>query len=288
MQYNNYTINYQLNDNTFYIKVINNIMLTVYETTIDSDNFKYKLTQIKNIFDNCLKTKDIILNFIISYNKLSINTIYKTEFMDIDFDIILNQVEVSNITTLDLNRKVFELEKELENVKLKLPVLENKLQYYEDMTPIIFTHNKKNSVQFLSNSTYLYYPDMAFYEESHIRVRERALHTKITTFCNESQSKNIDKSIKEKYKRIKEISLTYYIDSDVLLNDHTRTNYNIIIPPKKIVKIWYNNNDPPTILEEGVHNCMHLQSIYLIWLGSIKYKDDIPDNFELLDFKNFE
>ena len=32
-----------------------------------------------------------------------------------DFDIILNQVKVSNITTLDLNRKVFELEKEIIN-----------------------------------------------------------------------------------------------------------------------------------------------------------------------------
>ena len=42
-----------------------------------------------------------------------LNTIYKTEFMD--FDIILNQVKVSNITTLDLNRKVFELEKEIIN-----------------------------------------------------------------------------------------------------------------------------------------------------------------------------
>ena len=285
MQYNNYTINYQLNDNTFYIKVINNIMLTVYETTIDSDNFKYKLTQIKNIFDNCLKTKDIILNFNTSCNRLIINTIYKTEFMDIDFDIILNQVEVSNITTLDLNRKVFELEKELENIKLKLPVLESKLQYYEDMTPIIFTHNKKSGVH--TPSVSIYYPDVTFYQESHIRVREQALHTKITTHCSESQSKNISEYMKQKYSRIQG-SLAHHESNDMLLTKSTMDVYNIIIPPKKIVKVWYNNNNPPTILEEGVHCYSKLEQIYLIWLGSIKYKDDIPDNFELVNFKNFE
>ena len=288
MQYNDYTINYQLNDNTFYIKVINNIMLTVYETTIDSDNFKYKLSQLKNIFDNCLKTKDIILNFIVSYNKLTINTIYKTEFMDIDFDIILNQVEVSNVSTLDLNRKVFELEKELENVKLKIPLLENKLQYYEDMTPIIFTHNKQNNVH--HSNTLVYYSDVTFYQESHIRVFTQELHTKITTFCNESKSKNISESNKEKYKRIQD-SLAYHISSDMLLDDNTRTHYNIIVPPKKIVKVWMNDNNPPTILSEGVHKYTkfgHVVKVHLIWLGSIKYKDDIPDNFELANFKNFE
>lgn len=286
MQYNNYTINYQLNDNTFYIKVINNIMLTVYETTIDSDNFKYKLSQIKNIFDNCLKTKDIILNFIVSYNKLTINTIYKTEFMDIDFDIILNQVEVSNVSTLDLNRKVFELEKELENIKLKIPILENKLQYYEDMTPIIFTHNKKYDPQ-NTNGNPVYYPDVTFYQESHIRVLLDSLHPKITAFCNESQSKNISESNKEKYRRIRD-SLATYINNDMLSSKSVMDNYNIIVPPKKIVKVWTNNNDPPTILSEGVHHYVRLPQIHLIWLGSIKYKDDIPDNFELANFKNFE
>lgn len=284
MQYNDYTINYQLNDNTFYIKVINNIMLTIYETTIDSDNFKYKLSQIKNIFDNYLKTKDIILNFIVSYNKLTINTIYKTEFMDIDFDIILNQVEVSNVSTLDLNRKVFELEKELENIKLKIPLLENKLQYYEDMTPIIFTNNKQSCVQ----PSDIYYPDVTFYQESHIRVFTQELHTKITTFCNESKSKNISESNKEKYKRIQEISLARYISSDMLFASTPMNYYNIIVPPKKIVKVWLNNNNPPTILSEGVHKYSGIGQVFLIWLGSIKYKDDIPDNFELANFKNFE
>jgi hypothetical protein len=288
MQYNDYTINYQLNDNTFYIKVINNIMLTVYETTIDSDNFKYKLSQIKNIFDNCLKTKDIILNFIVSYNKLTINTIYKTEFMDIDFDIILNQVEVSNVSALDLNRTVFELEKELENIKLKIPLLENKLQYYEDMTPIIFTNNKKYKPQFETSGNHVYYPDVTFYEESHIRVLlENSLNTKITAFCNESQSKNISESNKEKYRRIRD-SLATYISSDMLLSKSHMDNYNIIVPPKKIVKVWTNDNNPPTILGEGVHRYDRLPQIHLIWLGSIKYKDDIPDNFELANFKNFE
>jgi len=205
--------------------------------------------------------------------------------MDIDFDIILNQVEVSNITTLDLNRKVFELEKELENIKLKLPVLESKLQYYEDMTPIIFTHNKKSGVH-ISGQT-IYYPDVTFYQESHVRVQRDDIYSKINTHCKESQSKNISEYMKQKYSRIQG-SLAHYESNDMLLTKSTMDVYNIIIPPKKIVKVWGYDNNPPKILGEGVHCYAHIGQICLIWLGSIKYKDDIPDNFELVNFKNFE
>jgi hypothetical protein len=50
MQYLDYTIYHQLNDKTLYIKVINNMMLTIYETNLIKNQFKYKLEIVNNIF----------------------------------------------------------------------------------------------------------------------------------------------------------------------------------------------------------------------------------------------
>jgi hypothetical protein len=100
-------------------------------------------------------------------------------------------------------------------------------------------------------------------------------------------SKNISEYMKQKYSRIQG-SLAHHESNDMLLTKSTMDVYNIIIPPKKIVKVWSYDNNPPKILGEGVHYYAHIGQICLIWLGSIKYKDDIPDNFELVNFKNFE
>ena len=94
MQYQNYTISYQLNGEgkTLFIKVINSIMFQSYETTIIKNNFKYKLEIVKNILDNCLTNKDINLKFNVFSKQLQIICLYKTEIFDFEFEIGLDEV----------------------------------------------------------------------------------------------------------------------------------------------------------------------------------------------------
>jgi len=122
MQYQNYTISYQLNGEgkTLFIKVINSIMFQSYETTIIKNNFKYKLEIVKNILDNCLTNKDINLKFNVFSKQLQIICLYKTEIFDFEFEIGLDEVEIKNVESFDLNKRIYELE--------------NKIKIYEEHT----------------------------------------------------------------------------------------------------------------------------------------------------------
>jgi hypothetical protein len=122
MQYQNYTITYQLNGEgkTLFIKVINSIMFQSYETTIIKNNFKYKLEIVKNILDNCLTNKDINLKFNVFSKQLQIICLYKTEIFDFEFEIGLDEVEIKNVESLDMNKRIYELE--------------NKIKIYEEYT----------------------------------------------------------------------------------------------------------------------------------------------------------
>ena len=51
----------------------------------------------------------------------------------------------------------------------------------------------------------------------------------------------------------------------------------VIIPPRKIMKVWKTINLEPTYYTCGIYEIL-LKDIDMIWLGSEECKDDIPDN----------
>ena len=233
----------------------------------------YKLSQVKNIFDNCLKSKNIILNFIVLSQQLVINCNYNTELMDFNFDINLDEIKVENTNVLDLNKKVFELEKELKESR-------EIISFYKEFSPIVFSGFKINS------SGYAEYADTSFYQKSIILC-----HLNVNSNINRIVSADISRLSIEEQNRYRRIRDNVYIYS----GNNTRYGgifdkkdlYDIIIPPGKMLKTWQNNNLEPTVYNQGIYKGIILNGSFLIWMGVEEYQYDIPENFECANFKNF-
>ena len=256
MQYQDYTIYHQLNDKTLYIKVINNMMLTIYETNLIKNQFKYKLEIVNNIFDNCLKNKNITLKFMVLSNQLQIIVLYKTDIIDFEFEISLDEIELKNVQSLDLNKKVFELEQ--------------KIKLYEELTPIVFNYLHFDS-QHNSQSIPMR-ASISFYDKAQL-ICTQTIATRITQYLAKPENK-INKENKKRYDRISNnIRIADYMISQY-------HNHQVIIPPGKILKVWDDNNIAPKIYTCGIHN-PHLGVMF--WCGSEEYKDDILDDFKLQD-----
>ena len=262
MQYQGYTIFNQLHEGrTLFVKVINNIMLTVYETTLMRNNFKYDLDMVKNILDNSLTNKDINLKFNVLSKQLQIICLYKTEIFEFKFEIGLDEVELKNVQSLDLNKKIYELE--------------NKIKIYEEQTPIVFQRvidtrilDSDNDGTNRYNGHYAY----SFYNKAQLICRSSS-STRIKAFLDKPEN-NLVAKIKQRYDRIK----TYMINADSFMDRYHCQQ--IIIPPGKILKVWNNDNLKPKIYTYGIYT-VPLGEMF--WLGSEEYKDDIPDDFKLLD-----
>jgi hypothetical protein len=264
MQYQNYTISYQLNGEgkTLFIKVINSIMFQSYETTIIKNNFKYKLEIVKNILDNCLTNKDINLKFNVFSKQLQIICLYKTEIFDFEFEIGLDEVEIKNVESLDMNKRIYELE--------------NKIKIYEEQTPIVFQRRIDNRIlnsDAQGTSKYYGHYSYSFYDKAQLICRGTST-TKIEAFIDKPEN-NLVAKIKQRYDRIRRYILNINTFES---GDNVRQ---IIIPPGKIIKVWNNDNLKPTIYTHGIYNGIQLGEMF--WLGSCEYKDDIPDDFRLLD-----
>ena len=255
MQYQDYTIYHQLNDKTLYIKVINNMMLTIYETNLIKNQFKYKLEIVNNIFDNCLKNKKITLKFMVLSNQLQIIVLYKTDIIDFEFEISLDEIELKNVQSLDLNKKVFELKQ--------------KIKIYEELTPIVFNYafNDQPTQQSVAMR-----PSISFYDKAQL-ICTQTIATRITQYLAKPENK-INKEDTERYDRIS----NYIKIADTMISQYH--NHQVIIPPGKILKVWDDNNIAPKIYTCGIHN-PHLGVMF--WCGSEEYKDDILDDFKLQD-----
>ena len=260
MQYQGYTIfnQAQVEGKTLFVKVINNIMLTVYETTLMRNNFKYDLDMVKNILDNSLTNKDINLKFNVLSKQLQIICLYKTEIFEFKFEIGLDEVELKNVQSLDLNKKIYELE--------------NKIKIYEEQTPIVFQRTITQTV--LNQMTDNRFGDSySFYNKVQLICRSTSFNI-ISTFINKPEN-NLVAKIKQRYDIIK----TYMIHAESFMNGYN--GQQIIIPLGKILKVWNNDNLKPKIYTYGIYNGVQLGEMF--WLGSEEYKDDIPDDFKLLD-----
>lgn len=255
MQYQDYTIYHQLNDKTLYIKVINNMMLTIYETNLIKNQFKYKLEIVNNIFDNCLKNKNITLKFMVLSNQLQIIVNYKTDIIDFEFEISLDEIELKNVQSLDLNKKVFELEQ--------------KIKIYKELTPIVFNYafNDQRTLQSIPMR-----PSISFYDKAML-ICTQTIANRIRQYLDKPENK-INKENKKRYDRI---SHNINVGDNMISQYHS---HQVIIPPGKILKVWDDNNIAPKIYTCGIHT-PHLGVMF--WCGVDEYKDDIHDDFKLAD-----
>jgi hypothetical protein len=72
---------------------------------------------------------------------------------------------------------------------------------------------------------------------------------------------------------------------DEKLYDHVMNNNIIIIPKNKVIKVWYDikktgpsNNSIASIYYDGIYDSNILKYAIVIWMGSIEYIDDLPNN----------
>jgi hypothetical protein len=161
-----------------------------------------------------------------------------------------------NVQSLDLNKKVFELEQ--------------KIKIYEELTPIVFNYNLFNCQRNQQNIPMR--PSISFYDKA-ILICNQNIATRISGYINKPENK-INKENKERYNRI---SNNIKVADSMITQYH---NHQVIIPPGKILKVWDDNNIAPKIYTCGIHN-PHLGVLF--WCGVKEYKDDISDNFKLQD-----
>ena len=72
-----------------------------------------------------------------------------------------------------------------------------------------------------------------------------------------------------------------YIDNDFF--DFVNNNNDVIVPKNKVIKVWQNshhinNNGNASIYYEGQYQANIFTHAIVIWMGSIEYIDDLPNN----------
>lgn len=268
MQYQDYTIFNQLHveGKTLFVKVINNVMLTIYEATLMKNNCKYKLETIKNILDNCLINKEINIKINVFSKQLQIICLYKTDIIDLEFEFGLDEVEIKNIQSLDLNRQISDLR--------------SQIKIYEEQTPIVFCCSNindwlnKNSINCSSSNAPTTY---SFYNKAMLICNGSNI-SRITAFIDKPENNLIAKTT-ERYNKIRP-----YMRSSASF--FTRYHgQQIIIPPRKILKVWQYDNLKPKIYTCGIHENINLGVLF--WCGIEEQKNDVPDEFKLHDFIGF-
>lgn len=265
MQYQDYTIFNQLHveGKTLFVKVINNVMLTVYEATLMKNNCKYKLETIKNILDNCLINKEINIKINVFSKQLQIICLYKTEIIDLEFEFGLDEVEIKNIQSLDLNRQISDLR--------------SQIKIYEEQTPIVFSCNNTNAI--LNDSSMAGHTPVSysFYNKAMLICNGPHI-LRITGFIDKPENNLIAKTT-ERYNKIR----TYMRSSASFFTRYHAQQ--IIIPPRKILKVWQYDNLKPKIYTCGIHEGINLGVLF--WCGIEEKKDEVPDEFKLHELSGF-
>ena len=265
MQYQDYTIFNQLHveGKTLFVKVINNVMLTVYEATLMKNNCKYKLETIKNILDNCLINKEINIKINVFSKQLQIICLYKTEIIDLEFEFGLDEVEIKNIQSLDLNRQISDLR--------------SQIKIYEEQTPIVFNCNNTNAILNASSMAGYTPVSYSFYNKAMLICNGKHI-PRITAFIDKPENNLIAKTT-ERYNKIRTCMRS---------SEHFFTIYHgqqIIIPPRKILKVWQYDNLKPIIYTCGIHENINLGVLF--WCGIEEQKNDVSNEFKLHELTGF-
>jgi hypothetical protein len=261
-QYKDYTIHYQLNSDTFYIKAINNITFISYENTIENGLFAYKQSTIKNIFDNLLTDKNICIDFIITPKTLTMKCSYSNDIVDITFDLILNEILDEKYIMIE---KIIENNKKLieENMKLKLEkdTSNTKLKQYTSLPQLNWELELETILKTFLN------PDPAYCDKNAFKNNTN-YHTSLNKNFSEISNSIKNININETIYNICYYSYSFYVLGYItyskffLITDKNIYKLQIVSPQKNNIKI----RDAPDYMiipnNIGGYQDMSLNNIY--------------------------
>jgi len=261
-----YQINHTINSNTIHIQVIHNKTYTYYESFIENTDIH------RQIFENI---NNMELNFHICDTKLFLFFDYNGK----SYDFEINKKDINTIKFNTLEAKYNALkdkynvlkdecflqfktlqEEQIKNICLRRNILklEQQIQINEDQQPIVF------NVMYTNNNTIF---DSNF---SHRGGRScdntSHFYKKSELICDGGIWASINNYLNKLVPKIDLLRLNSKIQKVL-----------VIIPPRKIMKVWINIKSEPTYYTCGIHE-LSLDKVMMIWLGIEKCKDDIPDN----------
>ena len=151
-------------------------------------------------------------------------------------------------------------EEQLKNICLRHNIfkLEEQIRINEDQQPIIFNRMYKHNDDI--------FDDVAGAHVAHFYKKSELI------IVNSAHTHKIEKYLAEHKYKIGPLRC-----SSIYINDIIQ----VIIPIRKIMKVWINNKVQPTYYTCGIYE-ISLRDIDMIWLGSEDCKDDIPDNLIVL------
>jgi len=283
-----YTITHSINDNAINIQVIHNKTDTYYESFIENTDTH------RQIFENI---NNMELNFHICDTKLFLYFDYNSK--SYDFEINKKDINTIKFKTLEAKYNALKDETTVQYKKLEDKYEDNYIQYKK-------LEDKYNALK-INNS--IQFKKLEEEQVKNICLRRNILKLEEQIHINEDQQPIIFHRMYKHTEDIFDVSragaraLHFYKKSELISVNSAHTykldNYldkhtykigllrcssiniydiiQVIIPIRKIMKVWINNKTQPTYYTRGIYEIL-LKDIDMIWLGSEDCKDDIPDN----------
>ena len=254
-----YTITHSINENVIHFQVIHNKTNTYYESFIENTDTH------RQIFENI---NNMELNFHICDTKLFLFFDYNGK----SYDFEINKKDINTVKFNTLEAKYNALKDKYICLRRNILKLEQQIQINEDQQPIVF------NVMYTNNNTIF---DSNF---SHRGGRScdntSHFYKKSELICDGGIWASINNYLN---KLVPKIDLLRPKIDLLRLNSKIQKVL-VIIPPRKIMKVWINIKSEPTYYTCGIHE-LSLDKVIMIWLGIEKCKDDIPDNLIELAIK---
>jgi len=286
-----YTITHSINENIIYFQVIHNKTDTYYESFIENTDTHRQIFENINNMELNFHICDTGLFLFFDYNgksydfeinKKDINTI-KFKTLEAKYNALKDETTVQykkledkyednyiqykkledKYNALKINNSIqFKTleEEQVKNICLRRNILklEEQIQINEDQQPIVF------NVMYTNNNTIF---DSNFsHRGSRSCDNTSHFYKKSELICDGGIWASINNYLNKLVPKIDLLRLNSKIQKVL-----------VIIPPRKIMKVWINIKSEPTYYTCGIHE-LSLDKVMMIWLGIEKCKDDIPDN----------
>lgn len=163
----NYLISSSLNERSIYIKIIDNVLCTCYESNLDIKEFRVSIS-IEDIYTIIIKTffqnnKDYSLKLSVNSGilKLVFNAIF-AEFLHINFEILIKEKIMSNDAQLSMNfHRIEQKTREIEVLKKSFEDIDRRLHKIESILPntyiqICYSPGDIGQLSFTKISTEIY------------------------------------------------------------------------------------------------------------------------------------
>jgi hypothetical protein len=273
-----YTITHSINENVIHIQVIHNKTNTYYESSIENTDIHRQIFENINNMELNFHICDTKLFLFFDYNgksydfeinKKDINTV-KFNTLEAKYNALKDETTVQYNALKDkynvlkdecsLQFKTLQ-EKQIKNIcrlRRNILKLEQQIQINEDQQPIVF------NVMYTNNNTIF---DSNFsHRGSRSCDNTSHFYKKSELICDGVTWESINNYLNKLVPKIDLLRLNSKIQKVL-----------VIIPPRKIMKVWINIKSEPTYYTCGIHE-LSLDKVMMIWLGIEKCKDDIPDN----------